>query len=252
MKKSFTVLGGDARQRYLAQYLKKQGCTVHTFAVAEMEDSPLWREADIWILPTPAFSAGRIRGTELTSGDIPQDKAVFGGKLGEKREGWEDVLSWESLVIANAVPTAEGALQLAMEAMKTTVHGSRFLVIGAGRIGMCLAMKLQALGACVTVSARKERDFARIRALGMYPAVTGRYENLGMYDGVFNTVPAPVFTKEDLAQLQKDCFCMELASAPGGFPQGFPVIDGGALPGRVAPKTAGEAIADAILTKLNP
>ena len=52
---------------------------------------------------------------------------------------------------ANAFPTCEGALQLAMEQTAFTLQNARCLVIGAGRIGMLLARKLYALDAQVTV-----------------------------------------------------------------------------------------------------
>ena len=36
---TFAVLGGDARQRYLAALLTASGFTVHTFAVPELQDT---------------------------------------------------------------------------------------------------------------------------------------------------------------------------------------------------------------------
>ena len=75
---------------------------------------------------------------------------------------------------ANAFPTCEGALQLAMEQTAFTLQNARCLVIGAGRIGMLLARKLYALDAQVTVSARCTRDFARIAAAGLHALDTRR------------------------------------------------------------------------------
>jgi len=40
----------------------------------------------------------------------------------------EDYLGREELCLANAVPTAEGAIQTAMEQMPTTLHGGSALV----------------------------------------------------------------------------------------------------------------------------
>lgn len=37
--------------------------------------------------------------------------------------------------MANAVPTAEGAVQLAMEQMPVTIHGARVLITGFGGLG---------------------------------------------------------------------------------------------------------------------
>ena len=52
----------------------------------------------------------------------------------------------EELAVANAVPTAEGAIQIAMEQLPITIHGARVLVVGFGRVGRALAQRLAALG----------------------------------------------------------------------------------------------------------
>ena len=44
------------------------------------------------------------------------------------------------------MPTAEGAIQLAMEELPITLHGARVLVIGYGRLGRVLADRLAGLG----------------------------------------------------------------------------------------------------------
>ena len=250
---SFAVLGGDPRQQYLADYLLAQGhrlCAGHELS-----------QADTVILPMPALDAeGRIRGTDLTVGDLTdlfdRTPRIYGGilrNLPKKLPNAYDYAQWESLIIANAVLTAEGAIQLALEQMPTSIQGSRFLVIGAGRIGMSLALRLKALGAEVTVTARSSRDFARIRALGLTADETGLYhKGLGQYDCIFNTVPCPILAPAQLESTAETCHLIDLASAPGGFPPGDPrILSGSGLPGKTAPKTAGELIAREILTHLS-
>ena len=67
-----------------------------------------------------------------------------------------------------------------------------------------------------------------------------------------NTVPAPVLGRAELENLGKDCLVLDLASQPGGVDReaaeklGRRVIHALALPGKVAPVTAGAAIRDAI------
>ena len=103
---------------------------------------------------------------------------------------------------ANAFPTCEGALQLAMEQTAFTLQNARCLVIGAGRIGMLLARKLYALDAQVAVSARCTRDFARIAAAGLHALDTRRLAgHLAGFDLIFNTVPAPILTTDETALL---------------------------------------------------
>ena len=58
-----------------------------------------------------------------------------------------DYFAREELTVANAVPTAEGAIQVAMEELPITLHGAQVLVVGFGRIGQATALRLAALGA---------------------------------------------------------------------------------------------------------
>ena len=58
----------------------------------------------------------------------------------------QDYFAREELAVANAVPTAEGAVQLAMEHLPITIHGARVLVVGFGRVGRTTAQRFQALG----------------------------------------------------------------------------------------------------------
>ena len=66
MLHTFAVLGGDARQHYLAELLTASGFTVHTFAVPELPNTAASLEesvsqADAVCLPTPAVTSGAIR-----------------------------------------------------------------------------------------------------------------------------------------------------------------------------------------------
>ena len=54
-----------------------------------------------------------------------------------------DYFAREELAVANAVPTAEGAVQLAMEQMPVTIHGARVLITGFGRVGQAVALALR-------------------------------------------------------------------------------------------------------------
>ena len=66
-----------------------------------------------------------------------------------------DYLRREELCLANAVPTAEGAIRIAMEETARTLHGASALVVGYGRIGMALAPRLRALGMQTEICARR-------------------------------------------------------------------------------------------------
>ncbi len=156
-------------------------------------------------------------------------------------------------LFANALPTAEGALQLAMESTDRTILGSRCLVIGYGRIGRLLADRLLALGAEVTVSARKYGDLAWIDAWGCRSVRTNALaEQLDRFDVIFNTAPALILDGARLRETREDCVIIELASAPGGVDLeearrlGRQVIQAPGLPGKVAPRSAAAAVRDSI------
>lgn len=79
---------------------------------------------------------------------------------------------------------------------------------------------------------------------------------LGGFDLIFNTVPAPVLGASELAELGPDALVIDLASLPGGIspdvalPPDCRVLHALSLPGRVAPLSAARAIHDTVCTIL--
>jgi dipicolinate synthase subunit A len=160
-----------------------------------------------------------------------------------------DYFAREELAIANAVPTAEGAVQLAMEHLPITIHGARILVLGFGRLGRQTAQTFAALGGKVSVAARKYDQLAWAQAMGLGTEHLSQLSGwLCGYDLLVNTIPAPVLMPKELEDLKSGCLILDLASAPGGVDRsaaeqlGLTVIHALSLPGKVAPVTAGQAI----------
>lgn len=156
--------------------------------------------------------------------------------------------------VGNAIPTAEGALQYAMENSEITLHGNKCLVLGFGRCAKVLANMLRGIGAHVGVMARSNADLAYIGSYGYTPIPPSLlWEQVGQYDFIFNTVPSLILDEEILQYIKKDCLIVELASKPGGIDLQkaeklqLKVVDGQSLPGKVAPETAGKIIFDTIL-----
>ena len=169
-----------------------------------------------------------------------------------------DYFAREELAIANAVPTAEGALQIAMEELPITIHGARVLVIGYGRVGRLTAHRFAALGARVSVAARSYEQLAWARTFGYGTEHLGQLAGwLCGYDLVINTVPARILGQTELHDLKQDCLILDLASRPGGVDPdaaaqlGLRVICALSLPGKVAPVTAGMGIRDTIYNILH-
>lgn len=276
MLKTITVLGGDPRQRYLAARLMAGGFCVETCQVPGLPDSSAGLHAALCraqavALPMPALTSDHWIRAEphpipLISvlESLSPGTVVFGGPFDAAAEAFaqypvilSDYTKSAALAAGNAVPTAEGAIQLAMERLPITLSGSRCLVTGFGRIGKALAARLRGLFAHVTVAARKPEDRAMAAALGFTPETTGVYlRGLAQYDCIFNTVPAPVFLPEHLAAMRPDCLIVDLASAPGGLPADAahfetPVyLPAPGLPGKVAPAAAAALLYDHILAVL--
>ncbi|WP_067921684.1 dipicolinate synthase subunit DpsA [Alicyclobacillus shizuokensis] len=160
------------------------------------------------------------------------------------------LMELDEVAILNSIPTAEGAIALAMQHTDITLHGARVLVVGFGRCGQTLARTAAALGAKVRVAARDTADLARIIEMGLEPvAMDGLEAAVRDIDVVFNTVPAPILTAEVLKVMPRETVIIDIASKPGGTDfryaerRGMKAILTPSLPGLVAPKTAGRIIA---------
>lgn len=266
---NFWVIGGDLRQAALARLLAEDGHTVHTFALEQAEgmvcedtlDGARW--ADCVILPLPAAGERGQLNTPLSEERCALDwvldflvpgQLVCAGMVrpelaaAAQQRGLElhDYFAREELAVANAVPTAEGALQLALEELPITLHSARALVIGYGRLGRVLAHRLAALGTRVSVAARSYEQLAWAQVWGYSAEHTHRLVPwLCGYDLVINTVPARVLGREELAALKPGALIIDLASKPGGVDfdaaaqLGVKVIWALSLPGKTAPVSSG-------------
>lgn len=267
---TFAVVGGDVRQLKLVQLLRQEG---HKVNIAAFEKDPDFNKecmdfknavglSDCVLLPIPAFTAEGYVVTQCSDERISSNallkslnpgSLVIGGRLGEEFESKaaelgccaSDILNREDFSIANAVPTAEAAIQIAMQQLPITIAGSKCLVAGGGRIGKQLAMRLHLLGADVTVTVRKASDAAFCESFGAKAEYTARLETLVQgSDIIFNTVPELVFDEQILAGVDKTCPCIDLASMPGGFDDeaaeklGLVLIHALSLPGKAAPVTS--------------
>lgn len=236
----FWVIGGDPRQMTLAQSLWEDGHTVHTYALEESGESPLHAGslenahlADCVILPLPALDGGKINAP-LCRSDLPLSETLDALRPGQllcagrvspllqqeaaRRElTLVDYFEREELAIANAVPTSEGAIQIAMEELPITLHNAKVLVIGYGRLGKVLARQLRGLGAHVSVAARSYPDLAWAQVWSYGVEHSDQLSGwLCAYDLIVNTVPAPVLDREALHDLKPGCLVIDLASKPGG------------------------------------
>ncbi|MBR3290532.1 MAG: dipicolinate synthase subunit DpsA [Clostridia bacterium] len=277
---TFAVLGGDLRATYLAGLLAEDGYRVIA-AGFDNADLPgcvtgctdprhATAPADCVILPLPVTVDGVTLNAPFSRHTVPlddilrhlrPDQLIVGGQMSEPlRTRFAeaeltvcDYFEREELKIQNAVPTAEGAIQLAMEELPITLHGAECLITGYGRIARVLTARLIALGAHVTVAARRCQSLAWAGVAGCTAIPLDRLHDAGDFDVIFNTVPALLFDEAYLTSMPKRTLLIDLASRPGGVDfaaaaaHGVKTIWALSLPGRVAPKTAGAILKNAIL-----
>ena len=277
------ILGGDKRELELYSYLKKMGAQVLLIGFDAFENDTLSepyynisksiKVSQVIITPlTGIESNGTIYAPysrhyinifdaailkSFTAGSI-----LIAGYLDDtvkKRLKKQNLITCETremdeISILNAVPTAEGAIQYAMEQSEITIHNSASFVLGYGRCGKVLATTLQALGAQVTVLVRRPEILAWVEVYKMKPLMLNDLPKyISKADFIFNTIPFPILTGDILCHVKKDSLIIEIASYPGGIDMEAAkrlnihtcVLPG--LPGKIAPKTAGT-----ILCKVYP
>ena len=270
------VVGGDPRQAALAAALADDGHGVHTFALEKGEKVVCQSSlngidrADCVILPLPAATGeGRLNAPLSDSSHRLEDildalrpgQLVCAGMADEKLK-WlaeerrlllRDYFAREELAVLNAVPTAEGAIQIAMEELPITIHDARILLVGFGRLSRALAPRLSGLGAKVWVAARSHAQQAMAESMGVGTEGLDRLSDwLCAYDLVINTVPATILGMEELAAMKEGALVIDLASRPGGVDMaaatalGVRVIWALSLPGKVAPVSSGRYIRDTV------
>ena len=280
---TFAVIGGDLRFAYLAGELAADGYKVITtgFDSADLppcvtgctQPAQAIALADCVILPLPVTVEGgvlnapfsRVRMTlDQVLNAVSPSQYLLGGNLSDgvrlevtsRGLAIDDYFSREELAIQNAIPTAEGALQLAMEELPITLSGSHCLVTGYGRVAKVLAHTLKAVGANVTVAVRKCEAAAWAQVDGCETVDIGRLSKAGDFDVVFNMVPTLLFTADVLKGMNRDTLLIDLASRPGGVDFSaaadlqIKTIWALSLPGRVAPKTAGIILKNTILNMI--
>ena len=271
------VLGGDARETYLVERLAALGAHLHIVGlpVTENANVRIFQQIEAALNGVSAIVLS-VQGitnegclhcplaqeapelTEKQLSLVAKDVPVFVGVAKPKLKAMTasvglkliEVMEIDEVAILNAIPSAEGAIQIAMEKMPITLHGSSAFVVGFGRVGVTLARMLGALGAKTSVVARNPAQLARVFEMGLKPLpYSGLSDCIKEADVIFNTVPALVLDDNMLGMLKRSALIIDLASAPGGTDftaaktRGIVAILAPGLPGKVAPQTAGEILA---------
>ncbi|MWC26513.1 dipicolinate synthase subunit DpsA [Paenibacillus sp. MMS18-CY102] len=276
------LIGGDARQLEVIRKLTELDASVTVVGFeglhtpldgaihAELRDE-LFDSADALVLPavgtddngliTAVFSDRELRLTEAQIGRLPKHATVYAGMAKPYLAqlcalhgiGLMELFERDDVAIYNSIPTAEGAIMMAIQNTDITIHGSTCMVLGIGRTGLTLARTLQGLGAKVKIGIRRQEHFARAWEMGFSPFYIDRLlHEVGNIDLLFNTIPTMIVTAQIIANLPSRAVIIDLASKPGGTDfrfaekRGMKAMLAPGLPGIVAPKTAGRIIADCL------
>lgn len=275
------VLGGDDRELILVSELLTMGANVKVAGISRLNNNQnvqcfhqvreAVQDAAFVILPMPGIDEkGKIRAKysdvplvldQDTMLSFPPDCMVIVGYarpllkelVSSRNLKLVEIAEMDEVAIPNSIPSAEGAIQMAMEATDITIHGSKCLVLGFGRCGCTLSRMLAALGAKTSVAARRPRDLARISEMGLQPIIYPDLpEHVGEADIIFNTVPVILLDRKLLELTNPAVYICDLASAPGGVDfaaaseLGLRAELAPGLPGKVAPRTAGRILAQVI------
>ncbi|HTG69669.1 MAG TPA: dipicolinate synthase subunit DpsA [Candidatus Udaeobacter sp.] len=276
------LLGGDARQLEVIRKLTELDATVTVSGFdglhssldgavqAEFEEQ-LFEGVDALLLPAvgtddqglihAVFSDREMQLTDSHFAKLPKHCTVYTGmakpylrQLCEQHTlSLIELFDRDDVAIYNSIPTAEGALMMAIQNTDITIHGASSMVLGFGRTGFTMARTLQGLGSKVKVGVRRSEQFARASEMGFEPFyISGLLQHVSNIDLLFNTIPTMIVTAQIIANLPSRAVIIDLASKPGGTDfrfaekRGIKAMLAPGLPGIVAPKTAGRIMADCL------
>ena len=234
MNRQTILLISDMRQVYLAEILTKKGINVrcldirnHETVLEQLEKLKSFLvEADRLILPIPV---SKVPNQELLNDilnkNLVNGTLVLGGCFSEeqvellKRRDihFLDFMEDKTVTEENAVATAEGVIAELVNHSPYNIDEAKIIVTGYGCCGKAIAERLKALGARVTVLARRREARKAAKKDGFYAAdfAFGPEEAMGAAMLV-NTVPAPVVTRTIIQELPRDAYILDIASKPGG------------------------------------
>lgn len=280
--KKLTVIGGDERFAFLIDAAQKKGYNVCSYAIdagnlRAYSLSEAFNFSRNVILPLPVFSEKNIINTPNYKGSVTAQQIlnevcnethIIGGRftdefkaeLIKKGATVTDIMEREEFAILNAIPTAEGAVSLAIDNTDFTLHGAKILILGFGRIGKSLSEILKGFGARVYAVMRNTRDLAYAELMGVTPVkMTSEdfEQNLKDADIVFNTAPALILDSKRLNLMKNNSLIIDLASLPGGVDkiavQNCQIrhIHALSLPVKYSPITAAKILADTVFNAID-
>jgi len=271
------VLGGDAREAYIARQLRTRGYDVTIFGVAEdgrdagAEPATSAESAVTgaqWIVcPSPGLGEGDVVYAPTSPAKIVldasllarSDAAAGGLVIGRATAGVREAASSlaipvfemkddRSLAASNARSVAEALVAILVGKTVRILPEHRILVLGYGATGAALTNALLGLSCVVRVGARRQESLDAAAAAGGDPVpFDDRVAAMAQSDIVVNTVPSVDAVPAEAYEVLKDALVVDIASPPGGLDHGaarragVDVTWARGLAGGRAPHSAGDA-----------
>lgn len=263
---TFSILSGDKRQLFIEKYLKKQGFDASLKTNMDFHDTkyivgctPFSKHGDYIncdfysSFPTSTFFSLLKPGQIVFAGSI-SDTII---KNAPNDVTFVDVLKDENVVWNNAMLTSEGLIAEMIRKTDYALSGSNVLILGFGKCGTNLALRLNALNCNVTIYDHTPKHLSQAASYGYHILEYDDFSlKLNDFDIIINTVPENIFSDFHMSIIQKSCVLFEIASFPYGFDKALAekynlsLITCPGIPGITAPKTAGELIAQSIISYL--
>lgn len=282
--KNILIVGGDSRYIEIINQLSNKNANIIIVGFDQLTFSSsniynihfnkvAFKNIDILLLPVAGITkTGKVNITFSDEKDIyineeiirqlPDHCVIYTGTTNPFLTGLAKaykkqlvcLFDRDDLAVLNSIPTAEGALQIAMEETEQTIHNSKVLVLGFGRVGMTVARLFSAVGAQVSVCARNPTALARNIEMGLTPIKIEKLkQSIISADICINTIPHIIINNNILSAMDKATLIIDLASTPGGTnfdaakENGIKTIHALGLPGKVAPITAGNVLGKTLI-----
>ena len=227
----FAIIGGDLRYIRIAQLLADEGFNIYSvgfdksselFGNIKISDSikESIKNSKYIILPMPVMTNGsdkinspfsdKLLSIDDVLSSLTSEKILFGGRFPKKIIEFAksndikiyDYLECEELAVANAIPTAEGAIQIAMEELPITIDGCKSLTLGYGRVAKALCSRLSALCANNTIAVRSDKALEQIKNDSLKGIKLDKIsEIIGDMDIIFNTIPSLILDEKLLKKV---------------------------------------------------
>ncbi len=274
---SITILGGDLRQCYAAEYLKAAGFPVMCYHTPDFPYSAGIQKADclkralaqseLILAPTPltrdndtlfqtALEEHPCSLEALWKELTPRHKFITSSlsedhKKNLKNAGCQIMIFGNEAFFqtTNALLTAEGLLAEIIRCTPFSLSAADILLLGYGYCGTAIGRIFLPLCQNIYVIEQDTEKQIKAKQNGLIPVEKTDFAHVLPKCGIIiNTVPGPILKIEQLSQMPVSCHIFDIASAPFGFPSEttkkclMPYYRIGGIPGRFSPVTAGETI----------